>query len=83
MAQAKCIKCGARAEGETFEIAAKKINHAIGLSRGIKCGASYDRVIEINQEKPKPKKIKEPSKPSKKQQEKIIETKEESSPTTE
>ena len=47
MAKAKCFHCGASAIGDTFEQARKKLDHAIGLSRGIKCGDSYGRVKEI------------------------------------
>lgn len=44
---AKCIKCGGSAIADTFEIARKLINHAVGLSRGIKCGDNYNMVQEI------------------------------------
>ena len=47
MSQAKCFKCGATAQADIFEQARKQLNHAIGLGRGIKCGDSYGRVIEI------------------------------------
>ncbi len=50
MSQAKCTRCHATATADTFEEASKKLNHAIGLGRGIKCGATYDRVIEIKSE---------------------------------
>ena len=56
MAQAKCRKCGGTATGNTFEEAASKINHASGLSRGIKCGSNYNCTIEIKDTKiPHPK----------------------------
>ena len=56
MAEAKCRKCGGRATGNTFEEAAQKINHAVGLSRGIKCGSNYNCTIEIKDTKiPHPK----------------------------
>ena len=61
MAQAKCYCCGASAIAPTFEQAIKKLNHAIGLSRGIKCKALRDNVKEmfvkptIPPTKPKPK----------------------------
>jgi len=90
LSTAKCTHCGGDAEGETFEIAARKINHAVGLSRGIKCGTNYNRVIDTTpKEEPKPevtKKIKEPQKtqkPIKKQKEEIIKVKEESTETQE
>ncbi len=47
MTTAKCYKCGGSAIAETFEQARKKINHAVGLSRGIKCGDNYNCVKEI------------------------------------
>ena len=51
MSIAKCYKCGGSAIANTFEQARKKINHAVGLSRGIKCGDSYGCVQEIKDEK--------------------------------
>ncbi len=53
MITAKCKKCGGTALGNTFEEASKKINHAVGLSRGIKCGANYNRVCEVKESTPK------------------------------
>lgn len=53
MIQAKCNKCGGAALGDTFEEASKKINHAVGLSRGIKCGANYNMVHQIEDSIPK------------------------------
>lgn len=50
MTIAKCFKCGGRAIADTFEQARKLINHAVGLSRGIKCGDSYNHVKEIKPE---------------------------------
>ena len=44
---AKCFKCGATAQADTFEQARKQLNHAIGLARNIKCGDSYGMVKEI------------------------------------
>ena len=41
------MKCGGNAESDTYENARKLINHAAGLSRGIKCGDSYNMVQEI------------------------------------
>ena len=48
MVEAKCQKCGGSATGSTFTEASAKINHAVGLSRGIKCGDNYGMVQEIN-----------------------------------
>jgi hypothetical protein len=58
MITAKCHRCGGIALGETLENASAKINHAVGLSRGIKCGDSYGQVKQIGttvapKEKPK------------------------------
>jgi len=47
MVTAKCHKCGGISDGKTFEEASAKINHAVSLSRGIKCGASYGKVNQI------------------------------------
>ena len=44
---AKCFRCGATAQADTFEQARQRLNHAIGLARGIKCGDSYGAVKEI------------------------------------
>lgn len=53
MITAKCTKCGGTALGNTFEEASEKINHAVGLSRGIKCGANYNCVCQIEDSTPK------------------------------
>jgi len=53
MTIAKCNKCGGTALGKTFEEASGKINHAVGLSRGIKCGDNYNMVCQVD-ESPKP-----------------------------
>jgi len=47
MATAKCRKCGGSSTANTYEQARKQINHAVGLSRGIKCGDNYNCVQEI------------------------------------
>jgi len=64
MVIANCHKCGATAHGETFEEASSKIDHAIGLSRGIKCGDNYNQVHEVKPPVPKkpPVKIEPPAK---------------------
>lgn len=48
MITAKCHRCGGISDGKTFEEASAKINHAVSLSRGIKCGDSYGRVKQID-----------------------------------
>lgn len=50
--KAKCFRCGAYAQANTFEQARNKLDHAIGLARGIKCGNSYGKVKEIGKPKP-------------------------------
>ncbi len=64
MTQAKCLKCGGSATADTFEQAKNLINHAVGLSRGIKCGDNYNAVQEIKSEvvtmkTPKPETLKQ------------------------
>lgn len=53
MIQAKCNKCGGTAFGEDFAKASGNINHAVGLTRGIKCGANYNCVCQIEDTTPK------------------------------
>jgi len=61
LALAKCYCCGASATAPTFEQAIKKLNHAIGKSRGIRCRALRENIKEmfvkpiIPPTKPKPK----------------------------
>ena len=59
MITAKCNKCGGTALGDTFEQASAKINHAVALSRGIKCGDNYNMVHQIGDSTPKTEKPKE------------------------
>jgi hypothetical protein len=51
---AKCNRCLATALGNTFVEASAKINHAVGLSRGVKCGNNYNQVYEVKEPSPKP-----------------------------
>ena len=53
MITAKCNKCGGTAFGNTFQEASKNINHAVGLSRGIKCGDNYNMVCQVEDSTPK------------------------------
>lgn len=55
MVKAKCFKCGGSAIADTYEQAKNLINHAVGLSRGIKCGDNYGKVFEVK-DKPQLKK---------------------------
>lgn len=47
MVTAKCNRCLGTAEGKTFSEASQNIDHAIGLSRGKKCGRKYNQVVEV------------------------------------
>ena len=47
MVIAHCTRCLGKAQGETFEVASSKINHAVSLSRGIPCGDNYNCVEEV------------------------------------
>ena len=60
MITAKCQRCEATAESDTFKNARQLIDHAVGRSRGIPCGDSYGAVIEIkdNTQKTKPQSTK-------------------------
>ena len=46
----KCERCLGVATGLTLQEATDKINHAVGLSRGIKCGDNYDRVVQVKKQ---------------------------------
>lgn len=56
---AHCTRCLGKAQGETFEVASSKINHAVSLSRGIPCGDNYNCVEEVKEtfSKQSPKEI--------------------------
>ena len=58
MVTAKCTRCLGSATGSTFTEASAKINHAVGLSRGIKCGDNYNQVHEVKPPVPKESSIK-------------------------
>lgn len=49
MARAKCFCCCASATASTFEEAIKKLNHAVGLSRGIRCRNLLENIYEIDE----------------------------------
>jgi len=53
MVIAHCTRCLGKAQGETFEVASSKINHAVSLSRGIPCGDNYNCVEELKEESTK------------------------------
>lgn len=57
MTKAKCFKCGGSAIADTYEQAKNLINHAVGLSRGIKCGDNYNMVKEIKPKITNPKPV--------------------------
>lgn len=52
MTIAKCNRCLATASGNTFVEASAKINHAVGLSRGVKCGDNWNQVYEVKESTP-------------------------------
>lgn len=66
MITAKCDRCGGTATGLTYEEASAKINHGVGLGKGIKCGASYNKVHEVKPPVPKEPPVK-PKAPKPKQ----------------
>lgn len=83
MVTAKCNKCGGSAEGKTMQEARDRLNHAIGLSRGIKCGDNYGCVVEVKTKKPVEKpKVSTEEKPKIETVEKPITSKPESSKST-
>ena len=47
MINIRCWKCGGKSSGDTINEARSKLNHAVGLSRGIKCGDNYNCIEEI------------------------------------
>ena len=55
MTIAKCTRCGGSAQGDSFEEASSKINHAVGLSRGVKCGKNYNKVQDVTPKTQTPK----------------------------
>ena len=61
MAKALCRRCKGTAEGSTFEEASSKINHAVGLSRSIPCGASYGCVVDVSPKSTTPPKTPPPT----------------------
>ncbi len=50
---AKCNRCGGSATADSFEKAKLLIDHAVGLSRNLPCGDSYNAVVELTENKPK------------------------------
>lgn len=60
MITAKCTRCGATSTGDSFEDARAKMDHAIGLSRGIKCGDNYNCVVEVKDETKKETSVEKP-----------------------
>jgi len=47
MVNIRCWKCGGKSSGTSLEDARTKLNHAVGLSRGIPCGDNYNCIEEI------------------------------------
>lgn len=84
MAKALCTRCKGTAEGSTFAEASSKLNHAVGLGRGLPCGANYGKTIDVSPKTVTPSEPKRESKqrptrerPAKVTEEKITEVKEE------
>jgi len=50
----RCWKCGGKSSGDTINEARSKLNHAVGLSRGIPCGDNYNCIEEIKSTIPQP-----------------------------
>jgi len=84
MVTAKCNKCGGSAEGKTMQEARDRLNHAVGKSRGIKCGDNYGYVVEIKDKTKKhvEKKVSTEEKPKVDTVEKPTTSKPESSKST-
>jgi hypothetical protein len=81
MAKALCRRCKGTAEGSSFIEAAAKINHAVGLGRGLPCGANYGKTVDVSPKSSilsdsakKTLKVKTPKSTSKVTEEKITET---------
>lgn len=47
MVNIRCYKCDAKSSGDTINEARSIMNHAVGISRGIKCGDNYNCIEEI------------------------------------
>ncbi len=61
------MRCLGTATGDSFDDASEKINHAVGMSRGLPCGKEYGCIVEIKEDKPvktAPKPIPPTSEPS-------------------
>lgn len=68
MAKAFCRRCKGTAEGSSFTEAAAKINHAVGLGRGLPCGANYGKTVDVSPKTiptPEPKKTTKDKDPKK------------------
>ena len=62
MGKAFCLRCGTKAEADTPEQAISLLDHAVGKSRGIKCGGNRAQVETEGFSKSKPEKKVEPPK---------------------
>ncbi len=69
MITAKCNKCGGSASAETYDEARKLINHAVGLSRGVKCGDNYNMVCQVEDSTPKKPTVTKPQESTEKPKE--------------
>ena len=49
MGTVKCERCGGHAEASSIEDGAPLIDHAIGLSKGIRCGGDYVQLVMVGE----------------------------------
>lgn len=54
---AKCNRCLGSATGKSFDEASANIDHAVGLTRSIPCGANYNFVVEVKSDNKTYKKV--------------------------
>jgi len=70
MGTVKCERCGGHAEASSIEEGAPLIDHAIGLSKGKRCGGDYVQLVMVGETTatvptPKVEKTEEPKKATK------------------
>ncbi len=57
MVTVKCTRCLGSATGKSFDEASAHIDHAVGLTRSIPCGANYNRIVEVKSDNKTYKKV--------------------------
>jgi len=65
MGTVKCERCGGHAEASSIEEGAPLIDHAVGLSKGKRCGGDYVQLVMVGtpqapKSEPKVEKVEEP-----------------------